>query len=145
LTVDEYLADKKPEAVELFHRFAALVEACGPSEVAPRKSIVYWKRKRIWAGAFCNGKKLELNIDLLREVDHPRNLAVIPHTKRVLTHRACAHTSDADHRGRAARRLDRRHASRVVRRGWARHAHEPGVTVAARAAIRRRAPHLNRR
>jgi hypothetical protein len=38
-------------------------------------------------GAFCNGKKLELNIDLLREVDHPRNLAVIPHTERVLTHR----------------------------------------------------------
>jgi hypothetical protein len=87
VTVDEYLADKKPEAVELFHRFAALVEACGPSEVAPRKSIVYWKRERIWAGAFCNGKKLELNIDLLREVDHPRNLAVIPHTKQVLTHR----------------------------------------------------------
>ena len=87
MTVAEYLADKKPEAVELFHRFAALVEACGPSEVVPRKSIVYWKRDRIWAGAFCNGKKLELNIDLLREVDHPRNLAVIPHTKRVLTHR----------------------------------------------------------
>jgi hypothetical protein len=87
VTVDEYLADKNPKAVALFRRFAALVEACGPSEVTPRKSIVYWKRARIWAGAFCNGKKLELNIDLLREVDHPANLAVIPHTKQVLTHR----------------------------------------------------------
>lgn len=87
MTVEEYLADKKPEAVELFHRFATLVEACGPSEVAPRKSIVYWRRERIWAGAFCNGKKLELNIDLLRGVDHAANLAVIPHTERVLTHR----------------------------------------------------------
>jgi hypothetical protein len=87
LTADEYLADKNPEAVALFRIFAALVEACGPSEVVTRKSIVYWRRNRIWAGAFCNGKKLELNIDLLREADHPVNLAVIPHTQRVFTHR----------------------------------------------------------
>jgi hypothetical protein len=53
----------------------------------PRKSIVYWRRSRIWAGAFCQGRRLELNIDLLREVAHPLNLAVIPHTARVLTHR----------------------------------------------------------
>jgi hypothetical protein len=87
LTVDEYLADKKPEAVALFRKFAELVDACGESEVTPRKSIVYWKRARVWAGAFCNGKKLELNIDLLREVDHPLNLAFVPHTKQVVTHR----------------------------------------------------------
>jgi Domain of unknown function (DUF5655) len=87
VTVDEYLADKKPEAVALFRQFAELADACGESDVTPRKSIVYWKRKRVWAGAFCNGKKLELNIDLLRRVDHPLNLAVIPHTERVLTHR----------------------------------------------------------
>jgi hypothetical protein len=87
VTVEEYLSDKRPEAVELFRRFASMCDACGESEVVPRKSIVYWRRARIWAGAFCNGKKLELNIDLLREVDHPHSLAVIPHTERVLTHR----------------------------------------------------------
>jgi hypothetical protein len=73
--------------VALFQQFAALVAGCGASEIVPRTSIVYWRRSRIWAGAFCNGRRLELNIDLLREVDHPLNLAVIPHTGRVLTHR----------------------------------------------------------
>jgi hypothetical protein len=87
VTLEEYLADKRPEAAELFRRFADLADACGESEIVPRKSIVYWKGGRIWAGAFCNGRNLELNIDLLREVEHPLNLAVIPHTKRVLTHR----------------------------------------------------------
>jgi hypothetical protein len=64
-----------------------MCDACGESELVPRTSIVYWRRQRIWAGAFCNGTKLELNVDLLREVDHPLNLAVMPHTKRVFTHR----------------------------------------------------------
>ena len=87
MTLDEYLADKKPEAVAMFERFAELCDACGPSEIVPRKSIVYWRRERIFAGAFCNGKRLELNIDLLRTAAHRLNLAVVPHTKRVMTHR----------------------------------------------------------
>jgi hypothetical protein len=87
MTLDEYLHDKNAQAVALFERFAELVDACGESELVVRKSIVYWRRSRIWAGAFCNGRRLELNIDLLREVDHPLTLAVVPHTARVLTHR----------------------------------------------------------
>jgi hypothetical protein len=87
VTVDDYLVGKSPDAVALFRRFAELCDACGPSEVTPRTSIVYWKRDRIWAGAFCNGRKLELNIDLLRPVEHPRNVSVFATTKRVVTHR----------------------------------------------------------
>ena len=71
----------------LFHAFSGLAAGCGESELVVRKSIVYWRRTRIWAGAFCNGRRLELNIDLLREVDHPLNLAIVPHTALVLTHR----------------------------------------------------------
>jgi hypothetical protein len=66
-TVDAYLEGKNENAVRLFRRFAAIVEACGPSEPAPRSSIVYWKRRRAFAGAFAKGRRLELNIDLLRE------------------------------------------------------------------------------
>jgi hypothetical protein len=48
---------------------------------------VYWKRKRVFAGAYLERGRLELNIDLLREAQHPRLLAAFPTTKRVVTHR----------------------------------------------------------
>ena len=83
MTVDEYLADKNADAVQLLRRF----EAMCPGHADPKKSIVYWRRERVFAGAFCNGRRLELNIDLLREADHPLNIAVFPTTKRVFTHR----------------------------------------------------------
>jgi uncharacterized protein DUF5655 len=86
-SVDEYLAGKNADAVEMFGRFARLVEDCGPSEVAPRESIVYWRRQRVFAGAFIHGRRLELNIDLLREAAHPCLLAAFHTTKRVITHR----------------------------------------------------------
>ena len=86
-SVEEYLAGKSPEAVELFRRFEELIQACGPSEPAPRRSIVYWKRERVWAGAFIERSRLELNIDLLRTATHPCLLAAFPTTKRVVTHR----------------------------------------------------------
>jgi hypothetical protein len=86
-SVDAYLAGKSPDAVELFRLFERLVERCGPSKATPRSSIVYWKRKRVFAGAFVDGRRLELNVDLLREAKHPCLLAVFPTTKRVFTHR----------------------------------------------------------
>jgi hypothetical protein len=87
MTLEEFLAGKDAGAVALFHRFRALVEACGPSELVVRKSIVYWRRERIFAGAFPLGKRLELNVDLLRQTEHPTLLVSFPHTKRVFTHR----------------------------------------------------------
>ena len=86
-SVEAYLEGKDPDAVELFRRFAKLVEGCGPSEPAPRSSIVYWKRSRVFAGAYIERRRLELNIDLLREAEHPCLLAAFHTTKRVVTHR----------------------------------------------------------
>jgi hypothetical protein len=53
--VDAYLGGKSPEGVALFRRFEELVERCGPSEPAPRSSIVHWRRERVFAGAFVAG------------------------------------------------------------------------------------------
>jgi Domain of unknown function (DUF5655) len=86
-SVESYLEGRNAGAVDLFRRFQVVVKRCGPSEVAPRTSIVYWKRQRVFVGAFIQGRRLELNIDLLREAAHPCLLAVFPHTKRVFTHR----------------------------------------------------------
>ena len=86
-STESYLGGRNAGAVELFRQFEAIVGRCGPSEAAPRTSIVYWKRERGFAGAFIQGRRLELNIDLLREADHPCMLAVFPHTKKVFTHR----------------------------------------------------------
>jgi hypothetical protein len=86
-SVEAYLAGKDPDAVALFRRFEELVHRCGPSEATPRSSIVYWKRERVFAGAFIERRRLELNIDLLREASHPCLLAAFPTTKRVVTHR----------------------------------------------------------
>ena len=63
------------------------MEARGPSELVVRRSIVYWRRERIFAGAFPLGKRLELNVDLLREAEHPTKLVAFHHTRLVLTHR----------------------------------------------------------
>jgi hypothetical protein len=87
VTVDDYLEGKNPDAVALFRRFQELVERCGTSEVTPRKTIVYWKGKRVFAGAFVEGRRLALNVDLLREAEHPTLLAAFHTTKRVITHR----------------------------------------------------------
>jgi Domain of unknown function (DUF5655) len=86
-SVDAYLEGKSAEGVALFRQFEQLVERCGPSEPAPRSSIVYWKRERVFAGAFVERRRLELNIDLLREAEHPCLIAAFPTTKRVVTHR----------------------------------------------------------
>ena len=86
-SVDAYLDDKDPVGVALFRRFEEVVEDCGASEVAPSRTIVYWRRKRVFAGAYIERKRLELNIDLLRQADHPCLIAAFPTTKRVITHR----------------------------------------------------------
>jgi len=36
--------------VGLFRRFEEMVERCGPVEVAPSKTVVFWKRDRVFAG-----------------------------------------------------------------------------------------------
>jgi hypothetical protein len=86
-SVEAYIEGKSPEDIALFRRFEEIVEGCGPSEAAPRSSIVYWKRSRVFVGAFVNARKLELNVDLVREAQHRCLLAAFHTTKRVVTHR----------------------------------------------------------
>lgn len=70
-SVEEYLAGRSPEAVE----------------AKPSRTVVYWKRERVFAGAHVNGRRLELVVDLLREADHPLLLSAFRMTKRIVTHR----------------------------------------------------------
>jgi len=41
----------------------------------------------VFAGAFVEGRRLELNVDLVREVQHAGLIAAFNTTKRVITHR----------------------------------------------------------
>lgn len=86
-SVDEYLADKAPEGVELFRRFERLVAQCGPSEVSVSRTIVHFRRNRVFAGAFVRGRVLETVIDLLRPIDHPCTIGSFASTKTVVTSR----------------------------------------------------------
>jgi hypothetical protein len=86
-SIEAYLEGKDDGAVALFRRFERLVDACGPCEAAPRSSIVYWKRARVFAGAYIERRRLELNVDLLRQAQHPCLLAAFNTTKQVVTHR----------------------------------------------------------
>jgi hypothetical protein len=70
VTIDEYLDGKNADGVALFRRFQVLVEACGPSDAAVSRTVVYFRRSRVFAGGFVTGRRLELVIDLLRTADH---------------------------------------------------------------------------
>ncbi len=86
-TVARYLSDKKPGPVRLFRTFEKMVKACGSSKTEAHKSVVYWKDKRIFAGAFVTSKRLEIVIDLRRRVPHPTLRVAWNTTLKVVTHR----------------------------------------------------------
>ena len=54
--------------------------------MAPRSSIVYWSPTCL-RRCVIERRRLELNIDLLREAAHPCLLSAFHTTKRVITHR----------------------------------------------------------
>jgi hypothetical protein len=87
VTLDEYLSDKNADGAELFRAFQRLAEACGPVEVAVSRTNVSFKRSRIFAGGFVSGRRLEIVIDLLRELDHPCLIGSFKSTKTVFSHR----------------------------------------------------------
>ncbi len=51
------------------------------------RTIVYFKRRRIFAGGFVRGRVLEVVIDLLRTADHPRAIAAFASTNTVVSNR----------------------------------------------------------
>lgn len=86
-TVEDHLVGKPAEAVALYHRFAALVEQCGPVRVAVSKSCVAFKGdRRGFAGARPTRNGLRGYLDLQRRVDDPRFTSVAPYTKRLFVH-----------------------------------------------------------
>jgi len=86
-TVDDFLGGANEHAAALFRRFQQLVEACGPIETSVSRTVVYFKRSRVFAGGFVRGRKLEIVIDLLRTVEHPLLLSSFHTTKKVVSHR----------------------------------------------------------
>ena len=86
--IEAYLKDKNPRAASLFRRFHKLVFACGDDiETSVSKTVVFFKRNRVFAGAHVRGKRLEPVIDLLREAEHPCLRSAFNTTKKVLSHR----------------------------------------------------------
>ena len=85
--VDAYLADENAAGAELFRKFHELVRECGPSDAVVSRTVVFFKRKRVFAGGFVRGKALEIVIDLLRPADHPCSIGTFPSTKKVVSNR----------------------------------------------------------
>ncbi|MBM7460408.1 DUF5655 domain-containing protein [Rhodococcus coprophilus] len=86
-TVDDYLADKDPAAVDAFLRFRTMVLALGDDvEERVHASEVSWSRDRVFAAAFVYASKLEVALDLPRRVHHAALREAFP-TGPITTHR----------------------------------------------------------
>jgi hypothetical protein len=75
----------------LWDRFAALVEAAGPSEMIVTKSRIAFRARRIFAGGFFRSRRLELFFDLPEPIPESerddRFRAVWEQGRRLWTHR----------------------------------------------------------
>ncbi|MEE2035233.1 DUF5655 domain-containing protein [Rhodococcus chondri] len=94
-TVDEYLADKEPAAVDVFLRFRKLVLALG-DDVHERvhRSEISWARTRVFAAAFVYASRLEVAIDLPRRIHHRALREAFPTNETVTTHRLSIASAD---------------------------------------------------
>lgn len=87
-TVDDYLSDKEPVAVDMFRRFRDLVRALGDDvDEQVRSSEVCWMRGRVFAAAFVYASRLEVALDLPRRTHHPTLREAYPSDGRITTHR----------------------------------------------------------
>ena len=86
-----HLDPLSPEARALWDRFAALVAAAGESETVVTKSRIAFRARRIFAGGFFAGGRLELFFDLPEPMPEgerdDRFLAVWEQGRRLWTHR----------------------------------------------------------
>ena len=86
-TTEDHLADKPEESLALYHRFVALVEACGPFTYAVSKSMITFKGdRRGFAGAKPDARGIRGYLDLERVVEDPRISNATPYTKRLFVH-----------------------------------------------------------
>lgn len=112
-TVERHLDNKPEEIAELYRRFIALVEECGPFTYRVSKTAITLKgSRRGFAGAKPAERWLDGYLDLQRELHDPRIRYASPYTKRLFVNQF---------RITRLEQFDRDFA------GWVREAYEVGV------------------
>ncbi|MBK9155017.1 MAG: hypothetical protein IPM25_12505 [Chloracidobacterium sp.] len=72
-SVEAFLENKPPDAIELFQRFCDLVKACGPFTFAPAKTRIGFQVRMIFAAV--NGlssRGMRCHVVLTRRLESPR-------------------------------------------------------------------------
>ena len=86
-TVEDHLDGADEQALELYRRFVAVVEAGGEFDFAPtRRQIGLRGARRIFAGVRLTKRGLEGYLDLPRTVNSPRFRNVSSYTKKLSVH-----------------------------------------------------------
>lgn len=86
--LETFLAGERDGAVRLFRAYRDIVLAAGDDiEERVHRTEVAWARRRTFTTAFFLAGRLELAIDLLRPIEHPRLLQSFPTTQKVVTSR----------------------------------------------------------
>jgi hypothetical protein len=98
VALEVHLRSLAPDVRELWDRFASLVARAGPSETIATRSRIAFKARRIFAGGFFAGGRLELFFDLPEPVPEAqrdrRFRAVWQQGRRLWTHRLAIESVD---------------------------------------------------
>ncbi|QXU52160.1 DUF5655 domain-containing protein [Rhodococcus sp. LW-XY12] len=94
-TVDDYLADKDPAAVDVFrHVRAMILDLGGDVTEHVHASEISWSRGRPFAAAFVYASRLEVALDLPRRIHHATLREAFPKKGPVTTHRLSVSSVD---------------------------------------------------
>lgn len=86
-SVEQFLKGKSGHAVELYNRFSALVQACGPIKLAPAKTRIGFQVRMIFAAVNgLNDRGLRAHVVLTRRLEHPRFDRIEMMTPRCYVH-----------------------------------------------------------
>ncbi len=86
-SVADHLRGQPAGSVELYHRFVALVAACGPFTYAVSKTSITFKgARRGFAGARPTSRGLAGYLDLQRVIEDRRFISAAPYTRRLFVH-----------------------------------------------------------
>jgi hypothetical protein len=98
-SVAKFLAGKSEHAVSLFEAFNALVNECGPAQVAPAKTRIGFQVRMIFAAVNkLSDRGLEAHVVLTRRLEHPRFILVeTMNSKCYVHHFRIASLSELDH------------------------------------------------
>ncbi|MFT2817501.1 DUF5655 domain-containing protein [Leifsonia sp. A12D58] len=86
-TWSEFTAGMTPNDIALLEAFRSRALAFPDAHEVVHRTELQYVRARIFAASFITAHRLEIAIDLLREVEHPKLRSSFPTTKRVFTHR----------------------------------------------------------